>query len=71
MHLHVPPGPLQELAPLELAGARDMTLPTPKVHLELFDKVVVGSKTDDNKRYTIEWCVLASSQCRASERDSS
>jgi len=48
-----------------------MTLPTPKVHLELFDKVVVGSKTDDNKRYTIEWCVLASSQCRASERDSS
>ncbi|GAA5852767.1 hypothetical protein JCM9279_003963 [Rhodotorula babjevae] len=54
VHLHVPPGPLQDLAPLELAGARDMTLPTRKVRLDQFDKVVVGSKTDDNKRYTIE-----------------
>ncbi|KPV74029.1 uncharacterized protein RHOBADRAFT_45326 [Rhodotorula graminis WP1] len=52
--LHVPPGQLQDAAPLDLAGTRDMTLPTPKVRLDVFDKVVVGSKTDDNKRYTIE-----------------
>lgn len=34
-----------------------MALPTPQYALAVGENIVVGSKTDDDKRYTIEQCV--------------
>lgn len=54
---HLPEGTLTDEAPPELRGASSMALPTPQYALAVGETVVVGSKTDDDKRYTIERCV--------------
>lgn len=49
----LPHGSIDQYTPLELAGASEMSLPTPKTTIPLKDKVYVPSDSNPDKSYCI------------------